>query len=315
MNRRRLVFMGTPDFAVPPLQALAAAGHEVTAVFTQPDKPAGRGRQLATPPVKVAAQALNIPVFQPPSLREPEVISRLEELSPEVIVVAAYAQLLPTAILELPPFGCKNIHASLLPKYRGGAPVHWAIANGETETGVTIMQMARGLDTGDIILKQVYPLGPDETCGEVTNALSHLGAKLMLECLELPDLGASLRRPQDEAESCFARNVLKSDGRINWYDSARLIHNRVRGFNPWPGAHTLFLGQPLRLLSTSSHDHVNIGAPGIVTLEDGKCMVGTGAGALEIRTVLPAGKRAISGLDFYRGYIAKLPPEKQSLGE
>ena len=314
MKRRRLVYMGTPDFAVPPLHALCEAGLDVAAVFTQPDRPAGRGRHLAPPPVKTAAQSLGLSVFQPTSLRDTQVIALLADLDPEVIVVAAYAQLLPRDVLNLPRFGCKNIHASLLPKYRGGAPVHWAIVDGEKETGITIMHMARGLDKGDIIMQESMPLGLEQTCGEVTAQLSHIGARLILNCLELADLGESLRQPQEESLATYAPNVKKSDGLINWAISALSIHNQVRGFNPWPGAHTSFQGQSIRVVASriSNQDHALSGHFGRLALHDGRLLVGTGEGALELERLLPSGKRLMSGEEFFRGYVAKVASSNHS---
>jgi len=307
MINRRLVFMGTPDFAVPALKAIHSAGHTIVAVYTKPDSPAGRGRVLKSPPVKEAALKLGLPVFQPHNLRGPEVLEELTALNPEVIVVAAYAQLLPRKILELPRHGCKNIHASLLPKYRGGAPIHWAIANGEQETGITIMQMARGLDTGDIILQEGIPIGIDQDCGEIFTLLANLGADLVLRVLDLEDVGESRRTPQNDAESSYARNLNKEDGRLDFARSARDVHNRIRGFNPWPGAFTTVEGNYLRILQSRLSDEGVKLMPGQTEVRAGKVLVGCADTSLEIEMVQPAGRTVMSATAFMRGYNNKEP--------
>lgn len=304
MNRR-VVFMGTPDFAVPSLKAIHSAGHTIVAVYTKPDSPAGRGRGLTPPPIKEAALTLGLPVYQPESLRRPEVLEELTALNPEVIVVAAYAQLLPQSILILPKFGCKNIHASLLPKYRGGAPIHWAIVNGETETGITIMQMARGLDTGDMILQETIPIHINQTCGEIFSELAEIGAELILKVLELEDLGESKRIAQNDSDASYARNVTKEDGRLDFNNSALAIHNKVRGFNPWPGAFTTVGGNYLRILQTNLSEGQTRLKPGLVEIRAGKVFVGCRDACIEILAVQPAGKKIMSAADFLRGYNNK----------
>ncbi len=297
--------MGTPEFAVPALRTLHEEGHTVAAVFTQPDRPAGRGRRLTPPPVKLAALALGLSVWQPSSLRDPEVLDFLRGQSLDAIVVAAYGKLLPPAVLAVPRFGCKNIHASLLPKYRGGAPVHWAIVNGEHETGVTIMQMARGLDTGDVIEQRAVPINPDDTCGSVTTKLSLLGAELIAEVLALPDAGESRRTPQAHELMTTARTVRKLDGLINWSLESRQIEALVRGMYPWPGAYTHWRQEALGVLSTRRAAGGPALKPGAVWCQDGRLWVGCLDESLELLKVLPAGKKAMSALDFYRGYLSR----------
>ncbi|MBT9133318.1 MAG: Methionyl-tRNA formyltransferase [Firmicutes bacterium] len=304
---KRIVFMGTPEFAVPALRALHGEGHTVVAVFTQPDRPAGRGRRLTSPPVKLSALELGLPVWQPCSLRNSEVLDFLRGQSLDVIVVAAYAKLLPTAVLAVPRFGCQNIHASLLPKYRGGAPIHWAIVNGERETGVTIMQMARGLDTGDIIEQRAIPITPEDTCGSVTAKLALLGAELMLRVVALPDAGQQQRTAQAHDLMSTARTVRKLDGLINWSLDSRQIDALVRGMHPWPGAYTHWRQGVLGILATCPTAGGPALPPGTVSCQDGRLWVGCRDGSIELQKVLPAGKRVMSALDFYRGYLSRNP--------
>lgn len=302
---KRIVFMGTPAFAVPALKALHAHGHTLVAVFTQPDSPAGRGRKMTAPPVKLAALELGLPVLQPSSLSSQAVLRSLLAQSIDVIVVAAYAKLLPVSILGVPRLGCKNIHASLLPKYRGGAPVHWAVVNGERETGVTIMEMARGLDTGDIIARQAIPIGEEETCGSMTDKLAGLGAELVSWVVALPDAGESRRVAQDHALMSFARNVSKQDGLIDWSQEPRQVHDRVRGMYPWPGAFTHWQGTILRILGTRVVEQAPVLPSGVVSHVNGRLWVGCRDASLELLTVQPPGRKAMSALDFHRGYLSQ----------
>lgn len=305
--RRRIVFMGTPEFAVPALSALHQAGHAVVAVFTQPDRPAGRGKRLTPPPVKLAALKLGLPIWQPSSLRNQEVLDFLQGQSLDAIVVAAYAKLLPPAVLAVPRFGGKNIHASLLPKYRGGAPVHWAIVNNEQETGVTIMQMARGLDTGDIIEQRAIPITTEDTCGSVTSKLAELGAELILRVLELPDAGESKRTAQTDEFQSFARTVRKPDGLINWAMNSRQIDALVRGMHPWPGAYTHWRQETLGVLAARCTEGGPCLLPGAVVCQGGRVWVGCQDESLELLKVRPAGKKAMSASDFHRGYLSRRP--------
>ena len=234
----KIVFMGTPDFAVPCLEKIIADGYDVCGVFTQPDKPKGRGYELAFPPVKECAVKYNIPVYQPNSLKDGSAFELLKGISPDLIVVVAYGKILPEQILLLPPFGCVNVHASLLPKYRGAAPIHWAIMNGETETGITTMYMDVGLDTGDMILKSDTPIGATETTGELHDRLSIMGADLLLDTIKLIEKGKVIREKQDDTKSNYAPMLTKATGLIDWSRASGEIINQIRGLNPFPTAYT-----------------------------------------------------------------------------
>ncbi len=263
----KLVYMGTPQFAVLPLLSLVEAGHEVVAVVTRIDKPAGRGRALAAPAVKRAALERGLTVYQPKRVREPEFIETLRALGPDVIVVAAYGQILPREILTLPKYGCINIHASLLPAYRGAAPINWAIIRGETETGITIMQMDEGMDTGAILLQESIPIDPEDTAGTLTEKLSQLGAKMITTALPLIDSGKLTPTAQDSSKATLAPLLKKEDGLIDWERSAQEIHNRVRGMSPWPGAYTFLDGKIVKILETAVAD--GSAEPGRLLEKDG----------------------------------------------
>lgn len=235
----RIVFMGTPDFAVPSLSALIQAGHQVCGVFSQPDKPVGRHQNKLQPtPVKSCALEHEIPVFQPTTLRDGQALEQLKELAPELIVVAAYGKVLPDEILSLPPKGCINVHSSLLPKYRGAAPIHWAVVNGEEETGVTIMDMAHELDAGDIISQIKTPIGPDEIVEQVHDRLAQLGGTLLVQVVEQIAAGTAVRTPQDPAQVTYAPMLSRKMSTIDWTAPAKVIHNKIRGLNPWPATAT-----------------------------------------------------------------------------
>jgi methionyl-tRNA formyltransferase len=297
----RLVFMGTPQFAVQPLRALAAAGHELAGVVTRTDKPAGRGRVMAAPPAKIAAQELGIPVFQPRRVREPEFIATLRGLDPEAIVVAAYGQILPKDILAMPRFGCINIHASLLPSYRGAAPVNWAIMRGEKETGVTIMQMDEGMDTGAILMKESIPIDPGDTAGTLTGKLSALGARLITSAMPLIAEGKLVPEPQDSSQATLAPLLKKEDGLIDWKLPAEEIHNRVRGLTPWPGAYGNLDGKLIKI--AGSEVAAGSGEPGKLYQEDDNTLtVGTGSGRLRILAIQPEGKKSMTAAEFLRGH-------------
>lgn len=296
----RILFMGTPDFAVPCLRAILEAGHTVCGVFTQPDKPKGRGYTMTPPPVKILAAACGLPVFQPQSLRTQEVLAQIEQLAPDVAVVVAYGKILPKAVLHVPPRGCINVHASLLPAYRGAAPIQWAVLNGDKETGVTTMYMAEGLDTGDILLQRTTPIGPDETAGELHDRLSGLGASLLIETLAQLDTIAP--RPQGEPTTAYAAMLDKSMCPIHWTCPAQEIHNQIRGLSPWPAATTAFAGKPLKVLASTLEPPAT-GVPGSV--HDGfvvTCGEGT---ALRLLRVQPAGKKAMDAAAFLRGHPVK----------
>lgn len=249
--KSRIVFMGTPDFAAKSLQALLDQKGNVAAVFTQPDKPKGRGYQLQAPPVKELAQKHQIQVFQPTSLKSEETLNILKTIKPDLIVVVAYGRILPKEVLNLPPLGCINVHGSLLPKYRGAAPIQWAVINGEKETGVTIMYMDEGLDTGDMILKATTPIGEQETSGELFERLSELGANTLLEAIELLENNKAIAQKQEAQEATLAPLLDKTLARLDFQKSAENLHNLVRGLNPWPIAYTIFQGKRLKVFRTS----------------------------------------------------------------
>jgi methionyl-tRNA formyltransferase len=293
--------MGTPQFAVGPLRALRQAGHVILAVVTRTDKPAGRGKALTPPPVRIAAQELGIPVLQPKRVRDPETVERLRRLAPEIIVVAAYGQILPKEVLELPRYGCVNIHASLLPAYRGAAPVNWAVINGETEAGVTIMQMDEGMDTGAMLLREAVPIAPGDTAGSLLEKLSVLGSRMIVEALERIAAGRVTPAPQDHGKATLAPLLRKEDGRIDWTRPAGEIHNRVRGLSPWPGSFTYLDGRLVKVLSSEVVE--GRAEPGVL-IEDGKSSlaVGTGKGLLRITLLQAEGKRPMSAAEFLRGH-------------
>ena len=243
----RIVFMGTPDFAVPTLEALIGAGHELAAVVTQPDKPKGRGKAVLMTPVKEKALECGIPVYQPKRVREPEFLDVLRKLNPDVIVVVAFGQILPREILTLPPFGCVNVHASLLPKYRGAAPIQWAVIDGETVSGVTTMQMNEGLDTGDILEQEEISLDPEETGGSLFEKLASLGGKMILSTLKGLEDGSIIPRAQGEMTTPYAKMLTKAMGEIDWSMDAASIERLVRGLNPWPSAYTYVDGKTLKI--------------------------------------------------------------------
>ena len=261
----RIVFMGTPDFAVPSLEALVAAGHEVCGVFCQPDKPVGRHQNKLQPPaVKVCAQSHNIPVFQPTKLRDGTALAQLKELGPELIVVAAYGRILPDDILALPPKGCINVHSSLLPKYRGAAPINWAVVNGDKETGVTIMYMATELDAGDIIDQVKTPIDPDENVEAVHDRLAQLGGELLVKVVADIAAGTAKRTPQDHSQATLAPMLSRALSPIDWSRSAKEIHNQVRGLTPWPATSTDILGDTIKVFAVEEPGIETKKAPGTV---------------------------------------------------
>lgn len=297
----RIVFMGTPDFAVPCLERVLADGYEVAGVFTQPDKPQGRRMVLTPPPVKELALARGIPVFQPAKMRDGEALGILTELAPDLIVVVAYGKILPKDILDCPKLGCVNVHGSLLPKYRGAAPIQWTVLNGDPVAGVTTMFMAQGMDTGDMILKAETPVGPDETAGELFDRLAPMGAQLLSDTLKLFAAGGPVpRTPQREEDATSAPMLTKAMGELDFEKDAGTLHNLVRGMNPWPGAWTLCGGRTLKVHAARPAETTQGAAPG--TLLSGKALtVACGEGALELLTVQPEGKGRMSGEDYRRG--------------
>ena len=297
----RIIYMGTPQFAVPPLRALHGSGHSIIGAVTRVDKPAGRGNVLTPPPVKTAAAELGIPVHQPKRVREPEFIETLRTLAPEVIVVAAYGQILPKDILSLPRHGCINIHASLLPAYRGAAPINWAIIRGEQETGITLMQMDEGLDTGGILQQERIPIGSQDTTGSLTAALSVLGAKMIVEALPRIEAGALRPRQQDHARATLAPILKKEDGRIVWTLSAEEISSRVRGLSPWPGAYTTLDGRLVKLLQAEAVPG-SAGPGSLVAGKNDALLIGTGDGLLQVVVLQPEAKRPMTAAEFLRGH-------------
>jgi len=297
----KLVYLGTPQFAVGPLRALAAAGHEIAGVVTRSDKPAGRGRSLTAPPVKVVAEGMRVPVFQPRRVREPAFVDQLRTLDPEVIVVAAYGQILPKEILTLPKYGCINIHASLLPLYRGAAPINWAIIRGEVRTGITIMRMDVGMDTGAILLQESIPIDPADTAGTMTGKLAVVGARLIVAALPLIAEGKLQPVAQDESRATLAPLLKKENGLIDWNLSAVEIHDRVRGLSPWPGAYTFLDKKMVKIIA--SEPLGGTGEPGLLYERDRNTLeAGTGKGLLRIVCIQPESKKPMIAGDFLRGH-------------
>ncbi|MFO7766161.1 MAG: methionyl-tRNA formyltransferase [Pelovirga sp.] len=298
----RTVFMGTPEFALPTLQGLLDAGVNLVGVYTQPDRPKGRGKKMAASPVKELALTHQVPVFQPERLRKPEAVEELRQLAPDLIVVVAYGQILPKSVLEIPRFQCINVHASLLPKYRGAAPINKAIVDGETETGVTTMLMDVGLDTGAMLVTRRTPIGADETAGEVHDRLALLGREAMEETLRLLCAGQLTPQEQDDAASTYAPMMSREDGLIDWSRNARSIHNQVRGLDPWPGAYSYLDGQVLKIAGTRV-DEEAAGFPGEVLRADSSGItVACGQGALVIGELQLPGKKRLPARDFLSGY-------------
>lgn len=298
-----IIFLGTPEFAVPSLKALAAAGHKIQAVFTQPDRPKGRGNQLAASPVKEAAIEIGLRVLQPERIRHPEQVAAIAELKPELMVVVGYGQIIPQAIIDIPAHGILNVHASLLPKYRGAAPIQWAIANGEMETGVTIMRIDAGLDTGDMLIQNSLTIGPEETAPELSKRLAEAGAQLLLESIKRIENGTAVYTPQDNNIATYAAVLKKEDGRIDWSLPASVIHNRMRGFTPWPGAYTTFRGQTLRIYDAYPLIQQPGDDPG--TLESEKRTLRVICGhdsALELKEIQLEGKKRMGVDAFLNGY-------------
>jgi methionyl-tRNA formyltransferase len=299
----RVVFLGTPEFAVPTLEALAVNGHEILAVYTQPDRPKGRGNQLAASPVKEAAIRLGLEVMQPERIRRPENVADLAAMKPDVMVVVGYGQIIPQSIIDIPPHGILNVHASLLPKLRGAAPIQWAIANGDSETGVTIMRIDAGLDTGDMLLKSATVIHPRETAPELSRRLSQTGAELLIEALGNIASGSATYEKQNDAEATLAPILKKEDGRVDWSRTSSEIDNRLRGFTPWPGAFSSFRGQLLQIVRAEVSPQTSTLAPGAI-IKDKRCLlVACGHGStLEIQELQLQGKKRVAAESFLNGY-------------
>lgn len=302
-SRLRIVFMGTPDFAVPALRAIHGHGHHVVQVVTQPDRPKGRGRQLTAPPVKHAAASLGLPVIQPPSVRSPEVLDDIRRSDPDALVVVAYGQIIPAALLKIPRLAAINIHASLLPKFRGPAPIQWAIITGERETGVTTMVMDAGIDTGDMLLSSATPIADIDTSQSLHDRLAEMGGKLILETLDGVAGGTITPVPQDPALATRAPMLKKSDGIIDWTAPAAEIAARIRGLTPWPGAFTSISGKRTRVLEAAVVPMPEAAAPGTVLRRfQNQLVVATGSEALSVTRIQGASGKALAIVDYLRGH-------------
>ncbi|MFP4381352.1 MAG: methionyl-tRNA formyltransferase [Candidatus Sumerlaeia bacterium] len=324
----KIIYMGTPLFAVPSLERLVESSHKVALVVTQPDRKVGRGQKMQAPPVKKFAEEKGIEVIQPKSIRTDEFLETIKDIAPDAIVVAAYGKILPESVLEAPRLGCINVHASLLPRYRGAAPVNWAIINGETETGVTIMKMDKGMDTGDIIARESTEILEDDDAQSVTQMLSVLGADLLVKCLDKIEQDDAIEsRPQDDSQATYAPMLSKEDGEIDWSQSTEKIICRVRGVYPWPGAYTTRNGENLKIRRVEPVWHTLAEEiekpeqyePGTVIYLDKAqgFVVKTGDGLVMVTEAQPPGKRALSGRDMINGKLiakgdklgAPTPPE------
>jgi methionyl-tRNA formyltransferase len=296
----RIVFAGTPGFAVPPLEALQAAGHEIAAVYTQPDRPAGRGQALAAGPVKQRALELGLPVEQPATLKAEVAVQRLRDYAPDLMVVVAYGLILPQAVLDVPRLGCWNIHASLLPRWRGAAPIQRAILAGDARTGITIMQMDAGLDTGPMLLIREVEITPRENAGELQDRLARVGAEAIVAAVREWHAGRLTARAQPGDGATYAAKLRKEEARIDWSLPAAVIARQVRAFNPWPVAETAWHGRQLRVWEAESEPAAMPGhaAPGTVLESAGRITVATGDGALRLLRVQVAGRRAVSAAEF-----------------
>lgn len=297
-----VLFMGTPDFAVPCLEALVQEGYAVKAVVTQPDKPKGRGHKMMAPPVKICAEKYGIEVLQPQSLREQALMPALLRFQPDVIVVVAYGKLLPKYILDFPRLGCINVHASLLPKYRGAGPIQWSIINGETQTGVTTMYMGEGLDTGDMIFKAETKIAPEETAGMLFERLSVMGASLLVETLKALENGTAPRVAQEDSVASYAPMVTKETGHIDWTHTADEILNLIRGTDPWPGCYTMLGNTVMKIIRASKT--AQTGQPGQVLFADkrGLCVACGGGEAVVIDELQMQGGKRMSAVSYLNGH-------------
>lgn len=307
MTPLRVVFMGTPDFSVPPLEALVQAGHNIVGVYCQPDKEKGRGKQVQMPAVKVAALAHDLPVYQPVTLKSEEVEAELRALEPDVIIVIAYGKILPPWLICLPKYGCINVHASILPKYRGAAPIHYAILNGDTKTGVTIMHMDDGLDTGDIIDVETIEILPNETTGELFERIATLGGTTINPVLERWVAGEIIATPQDDTKASHTSKITKDMGLIDWNSPAFEVANKIKALNPAPGCFTFINGKRLKLWMAESLEESSSVQPGtIVAITADSIDVATKDGILRLKEVQPDNKKRMSAGDFSRGHQLKV---------
>lgn len=302
MSKPRILFMGTPAFAVPALEGLVKSGYPVIGVVTQPDRPQGRGRTTAPPPVKLAAEGLGLTVLQPEKVRTPEFIETFRRLAPDLVVVAAFGQILPEEIIRGQRRGCINIHPSLLPKYRGAAPINWALIRGEEKTGVTIMQMDEGIDSGDILLQEETPIGEEESFGELHDRLAKMGAELLLIALAMIETGTLLPRRQDHLLASFAPRLGREDGLIRWQNDARSIVSLIRGLSPSPGAYTFLGGKQLKIHAARAETRAVTEAPGTVAGEtEANLSVAAGDGYVLLKEMQLEGKKRLAVRDFLRG--------------
>ncbi|WP_096435460.1 methionyl-tRNA formyltransferase [Alteribacter populi] len=304
----KLVFMGTPDFSVPVLRMLLEEGYEVAAVVTQPDRPKGRKRELTPPPVKVEALKHDLPVLQPEKIRVEDEWRKIADLEPDVIVTAAFGQILPKGLLDVPPLGCVNVHASLLPKYRGGAPIHQAVIDGEKESGISIMYMVEALDAGDVLSQRAISIGDEDTTGTMHDKLSQLGSELLKETLPLLENGRIEAFPQDEDYVTYAPNITKEKERIDWTMPAKAVYNQIRGLHPWPVAYTTIDGKRLKVWQAEKVTGPYSGKPGMITAfdETGLTVITGDNKAVKIVDLQPAGKKRMDAATFYRGAGNKL---------
>lgn len=299
----RIVFMGTPDFAVPSLEALLKSDDQVVGIVTQPDRPKGRGQALTPPPIKLIAQREGIPFLQPVKIKVPEFLTALAAWKPDLIAVTAYGRILHRPILTLPPMGCVNVHGSLLPKYRGAAPVQWAVINGETETGITTMLMDEGMDTGAMLLQESLPIFPEDTAGSLAPRLAVLGGRLLVETIARLKAGMIAPQPQNHALATMAPPLKKEDGAIDWMTSAINIANRVRGLSPWPGAYTYFGGERWMVWSATASPAMAGILPGtIIDVTKQWIHVATGDGVLALREIQPANSKRLTVAQYLAGH-------------
>ena len=297
----KILFMGTPEFAVPSLEILLKYDDSVIGVVTQPDRPKGRGKQPAAPPLKIFADAHQLSVLQPEHVRSPEFLELFRQLAPDLVVVVAFGQILPKEMLELPRLGCINVHPSLLPRYRGAAPLNWAIIRGDKKTGVTIMQMDEGMDSGDILLQEETIIGPRETFGELHDRLARRGAQLLMETIRMIEAGAIRRIPQDHAAAIFAPRLKKEDGVIRWEADVRAIVQLIRGLSPAPSAYTFFNGKILRIFQAVGMDTPLPTPPGTVSISEKQLLVTAGNGMVSLLDVQLEGKKRMPVHEFLRG--------------
>jgi len=298
----KIVFMGTPDFALASLDKLIDGGYEIAAVVTQPDRPKGRGKKLTPPPVKERALGAGLRVLQPERVKDSGFIEALKELSPDIIIVVAYGQILPEEIINLPAMGCINVHASLLPKYRGAAPINWCIINGESRTGVTTMYMDKGMDTGDILLQRETEIGENETAGELHERLAALGADLLLETLEGLQRNEVERKAQDHSAATYAPQLDRETGRVDWNSDAKSIYNLIRGTNPWPGCYTVYKGERMKLWEAKVLEQKSRGTAGkVLEAGHGGMLVQAGSGTLLVTKIQMPSSRVMTVDEYLRG--------------